>query len=87
MTILTQYRAADLGLKGHRVVLAAIIANDLKPCRTVFAQCRLLRTAFWAPLRRHHIALVKLLLLFLGKEKDLAALNTRYFGIGHVGTP
>ena len=87
MTILAKHRAADLWLKWYRVVLAAIIADDLKPSGRIFAQGCFFRAAFRAPLRRHHIALVKLLLLFLGKKKDLAALYTGYFGIGHVGTP
>ncbi len=87
VTIFAENGAADLGLERHGVVLAAVVADDLKTCRRVFARRRFFRTALCTPLRRHHVTLVKLLLLFLGENKDLAALNTRYFCIGHRGTP
>lgn len=87
MAFFTQNGTADLRLERDRIVLAAVVADDLKTRRCIFAHGRFLRTAFRTTLRRHHISLVKQLLFFLGKKKDLAALYTRYLGIGHRGTP
>ena len=86
MTVLTEYGTADLRLERNRVMLAAVVAYDLKPCSRIGCDSGFLRTAFCTPLRRHHISLVKKVLFFLCKEKDLAALYTRYFDIGHRST-
>lgn len=75
--------AADLGLKRYLVVLAAMVANDLEPFRSAFADRGLFGTALRAPLRRHHITLIEGLLLFFGEKKGLFALNTRSFHVRH----
>ena len=83
MTFFAQHSAADLWLERHLVVLAAMVANYLKSCWGVFAHRHLFRAALWTPLWRHHVALVKKLLIFFAKNKDLSALNTRNFDIRH----
>lgn len=65
-------------------MLAAVVTNDLKSFWCILGRGRLFRTAFGASLRRHHIALVKDLLVFLGKQEDVPALNTRDFYIWHI---
>jgi hypothetical protein len=64
-------------------VFATVIANDLKTLRCVRPQDRLFGTAFRAPLRCHHVSLVKDLLIFFAKNKDIFALNTRDLDIWH----
>ena len=86
MAIFAKYRSSNLRLERNGVVLSAVVANDLKPCSCIGGDSSLLRTAFRTPLWRHHISLVKMVLLLLGKEKDLTALYTRYFDIGHRST-
>jgi hypothetical protein len=78
-----QNGATDFGLKRDVIVFAAIVADDFKSARRVFARRRFFRAAFRASLRRRHISLVENFLLFLGKEKDFLALNTRNFNIRH----
>ena len=86
MAIFAEHRSSDLRLERNGVVLSAVVANDLKSCSCVRGDSSFLRTAFRTSLWRHHISLVKKVLLFLGKEKDLAALYTGYFDIGHRST-
>lgn len=76
-------RAPDFWLKGHVVMLTAMIADDLETLRRIFRCGCLFRTAFRAALRGHHITLVEHLLFFFGKKKDLLTLNTRDFNIRH----
>lgn len=72
---LTEHGPPDFWLKRNVIVFTAIIANYLKFCGSVFPKCRLLRTAFIAPLRSHHIAAVKSFLLLVREKKDLLALD------------
>jgi hypothetical protein len=65
------------------IVPAAMIADDLEARRGSVASRRFFRAAFLAPLGRHHIALVKSLLLLFGKKENFPALNTRDFYIRH----
>lgn len=65
-------------------MFTAIVANDLKSFWSVLSYRGFFRTAFRAPLRRHHIALIEHLLVFLGEDKDVLALNTRNFYVRHV---
>jgi len=79
-----EYGAANLWMKGHVVMLAAIVADDVKALwRIVTYDRRLFSSAFCTALRRHHIALVKHLLLFFSEQKDLLTLHTRDFDIRH----
>ena len=84
--IFAQHSAADLGVEWDLIVPAAVIANDLVTARSVFPLRRFFRTAFRTTLRRHHIALIKKILILFAKNEDLAALNTRDFNIRHYAT-
>ena len=84
MAFLAEYRASYFGLKRNLIVFTAIVANDLKSCRGALSNGGFLRAAFRAPLRRHHIALIKHLLVFFGKQEDVPALNTRDFYVWHI---
>ncbi len=83
VTIFTEHRAADFWLEGHGVVASAMIADDLKTLRCILALCSLFGTALRTPLRLHHVTLVKDLLIFFAKDKDIFALNTRDLDIRH----
>lgn len=83
MTFLAQNAAPDLRLKRHVVVLAAMVADDFKPRRSVFAARRLFRAAFLAALRLRHILAIKSFLLFLREKKNFLALHARDFYIRH----
>jgi len=74
-------------MEGHLIVSAAIIADDLVAARRVFALRGFLRTALGTPLGRHHIALIKKLLIFFAKNKNFAALNTRDLDVRHYLPP
>jgi hypothetical protein len=67
-------------------VLAAIVADYLKPFRRILTQGRFFRTATRAALRRHHIALIKEFLLLFTENEYFAALHAWYFDIGHYVT-
>ena len=83
VTFAAKDRPTDLGLKWYLIVFPAMVTNDLELCRSILADSGLFRTAFCAPLRRHHVALVKYLLLFLGKQKRFFALNANGLNIRH----
>jgi hypothetical protein len=84
MAFAAKYGSADLWMKRNMIVLTAMIANNVKALGRVFAvYSRLFRSAFRTTLRRHHIALVKHLLLFFREQKDLLTLHTRDLGIRH----
>ena len=83
MTIFAEHRTADLWLKWNLIVLAAMVADDLKPRWCILTQRGLFRAAFRTSLRRHHVPLIKHFLIFFGENKDLSALNTRDFYIRH----
>jgi hypothetical protein len=83
MAFATQHRTTDFRLERYLVVLAAVVANDLKASWRVFAFGCLFCPALRAPLRCHQVFLVKDLLLFLGKEKGLLALYADGFNIRH----
>ena len=68
MTVFAKHRAADLWLKRHRVVLAAMVANDLKSRRSILAERGFFRAALRAPLRRHHVTLVINFLIFFAEK-------------------
>ncbi len=76
-------RTADLWLEWYSIVFSAVIADDLIPRWGVFAKQSLFRSAFRTPLRRHHISLVKYLLVLFGKKKYLLALDTRDLDVRH----
>jgi hypothetical protein len=79
-----EYGAANLWMKGDVVMLAAIVAYDVKALWSMVTyDRRLFSSAFSAALRSHHIALVKHLLFFFGEQKDLLTLHTRDFDIRH----
>lgn len=84
MAFLAKDGPTDLGLERHLIVFAAMIANDLETRRSVLGERGFLRTAFGAPLWCHHVALVKVLLLFFSEKKNLLALNTRNLYIRHL---
>jgi hypothetical protein len=83
VTFAAQNRASDFRLKRNVVVLAAVIADDFKFFRRIAAAGSFFRAAFDAPLRRHHIALIKIFLLFFRENKNVFALHTRNFNIRH----
>ena len=83
MAFLAENGSADFRLERDLVVFAAIVADDLKAGWRIFARRRFLCAALCAPLRRHHITLVKRFLFFFGEQKDLFTLNTRDFNVGH----
>jgi len=64
-------------------VFAAMVADDFKFGRGIFARYRFLRTAFRTPLRRHHITLVKNFLFFLREKKSFLTLDTWDLNIRH----
>ena len=78
--------AAGLRLKRDRVVLTAIVANDLKPSADIRPLGGLFRAAFWAPLRLHHVPLIKNVLIFFRENEYLSALNARDLNIRHSVT-
>ena len=84
MALFAKDRAAHLWLERYLIMLAAVVANDLKSFRCVLGDGCLFRTAFGASLRRHHIALIKHLLVFFSKREDVPALNTRDFYVWHI---
>lgn len=83
VALLAIYRSPNFWLKWHRIVFAAMIANDFITVRSVRTLARLFRTAFRTPLRRHHVPLIKVILFLFGKNKHFFALNTRNFNFGH----
>jgi hypothetical protein len=83
MTFFTEDCSAHLGLEGDLIVFAAIVANDLKTLWRLFPLCSFFGAALCAPLRCHHISLVKRFLFFLCEHEDLFTLNTRDFNVGH----
>lgn len=83
VTVFAEHRAPDFWLERHGVVASAVIADDLKTLRSILALRSLLRTAFRTPLRLHHVTLVKDLLIFFAKDKNIFALNTRDLDIRH----
>jgi len=64
-----------------------MIAYDVELTWSVNPLRRLLRSARRAALRRHHIALVKNILIFLRKNKYLSALDTRNLDVRHGIAP
>lgn len=87
MTVAAENRSSHFGLKRNLIVLAAIVADDLEAFRSVFAFRRLLGAAFRTTLRRHHVALVKDLLLFLGEQESFFTLNARGLDVRHMLSP
>lgn len=83
VAIFAEHRAADLWLKRHGIVPSAVVTNDLKTLRCTLAQGSLFRTASRTALRLHHVTLIKYLLIFFAKDKNIFALNTRDFDIRH----
>src|SRR3712207_2803517 len=87
MTFLAEHLAPDFRLKRHAVVFSAMVADDFKPGRRVFARRGFFRPAYGAALRRRHVSLIKKLLLFFRKKKNFLALNARNFQVGHYLSP
>jgi len=84
MALATKHRSPDLWLKWNLIVLTAIVADDLETLRCIVTLTGLLRPAFCAPLRRHHVALVKDLLLLFGEKEGLFTLNARGLYVRHM---
>lgn len=87
MAIFAQNRPSDFWLERHLVVLAAVVANNIKARGSVFARYRFFRAALRASLRRHHIPLVKNSLFFFGVNKNVLTLHARHFQIRHCFSP
>jgi len=83
MTFPAQNRAPDFRLKRNVIVLAAMVADDLKFGRRICSDSRFFRAAFLTSLRLWHISLIKNFLFFFCKKKRLSALHTRNFYVGH----
>ena len=84
MTFAAQDSSTNFWLKWNLVVLPAVVADDLKAFAHLITFGGLFRTAFRAPLRRHHIALVKDLLFLFGEQESFFTLNARGFDVRHM---
>jgi hypothetical protein len=84
VTFAAQDRAPDLWLEWNLVMLPAVVADDLKTLAHLVPGNCLLRAAFRASLRGHHIALVKYLLLLFGKKERFFALNASSLDVRHI---
>ena len=84
MAFAAQHGAANFRLERNAVVLAAVVANDLKFLLSVGALGGLLGTALRTSLRRGHVPLIKRLLLFLGEKKSFFTLNANGFDVRHM---
>ena len=87
MTFAAKDRTADLGMERNLVVLAAIVADDVKPFSIIICRSSFLASTFCATLGSHHVALVEHLLLLFGKHEDLFTLHTRNFYVRHRSSP
>jgi len=87
MAFFAEDSAADFRLERHLIVLSAIVADDLKARWCFFTCSRFFCTTFCAPLRRHHITLVKGFLFLFCEQKGLFTLNTRNLNVGHLFPP
>ncbi len=87
MAITTQNRSTDFRLKRNVIVLAAVVANDLEALWRLVTLACFLGPALRAPLRRHHVSLVKDLLLLFGEKEGLFTLNARSFDVRHTFSP
>ena len=76
-----------LGLERHLIVLTAMVTNYLESLGSLLARGGFFRSAFCAPLRRHHIPLVEHFLFLLREEKRLLALDTNSFNVRHLDSP
>jgi hypothetical protein len=65
------------------VVFAAVVADDFKSGRRIYAARGFFRAASLTPLRLHHISLIKCLLFLFRENKDFFALHARNFYVGH----
>jgi len=83
MAFATEHRSTDLRLKRHLIVLAAVVANDLESLPRIITFGGFFRTTLCTPLRRHHVPLVKNLLLLFGEKERLFTLNARGFDVRH----
>jgi hypothetical protein len=70
-------------LKRNSIVLPAVVADYLITSRSIRPERGLFRTAFWTPLRLHHVPLIEHFLFFFGKDEDLFALNAWNFNVWH----
>ena len=84
VTITTQNSATDFRLKWNLIMASAIVADDLVALRSVFTFGYFLRPALRTALRRHHVPLVKDLLLLFGEKEGLFTLNARGFDVRHI---
>ena len=82
-TVLTQDRPARFWLERNLVVLAAVVANDLESLSSIVTFSGFFRTTFCTPLWRHHVPLVKDLLLLFGEKKRLFTLNAGGLDVRH----
>ncbi len=87
MALAAKDAAANFWLERNLIVLAAMVAHDLKPLRSVRRQRGLFPATLWAPLRRHHIPLIKKVLFLFGKRKGVLALNASCFNVRHCDPP
>src|SRR5215207_6782873 len=87
MTFATQHGTADLWLKWNLIVLAAVVANDLEAFWCAVAFACFLGSALRTTLRRHHVSLVKDLLLLFGEKEGVFTLNARCFEVRHSWSP
>ena len=85
MTFSAKHGAADLRLKRNAIMLAAVVADDLKSLRSLVAVACFFCAAFRTPLRSRHVTLVKHLLLFLSEQENFLTLNARCFYVRHMG--
>ena len=84
VTVATQNRATDFRLKWNLIVASAIVADDFVALGSVITFGCFLRPALGTALRRHHVPLVKDLLLLFGEKEGLFTLNARGFDVRHI---
>jgi hypothetical protein len=84
MTFTAKDCSPNLRLKWNLIVLAAVVANDLEALGCVIALPRFFGPTLCAPLRRHHVSLVKDLLFFFGEKEGLFTLNASSLDVRHI---
>ena len=83
-TVFAQNRTSNLRFKWNCIVSSAVITDHFKTLLCILSFARFFWAAFRTTLRRHHVPLVKDLLLFFRKNKNFLTLNTSNFYFWHI---
>lgn len=87
MAFTAEHSTPHFWLERDLIVLTTIVTNDLESLRSVLRFGDLSRATLRAALGRHHVPLVKDLLLFFGEQEGLFTLNARGFDVRHYFSP